>query len=313
MVPLAHGNDGGGSIRIPAACCGLVGLKPARGRISVAPGMGDSPLVTDGVLTRTVADSAALLDVLAGPETGDASWAPPPGRAFADQAAAAPGRLRIAVTTASPLPGTTLDPLAADAVADAAALLGDLGHDVVEIEAPWPGRGLQESFGVMFSALIALSMLDAARLVGREHPIESDAEPMNWAIWRRCEGIDAMRLEAARVGMQALARRLIVTLDPYDALLTPALAERPLPLGTLDTYGPDPMGTFRRSGLFTPYTPIFNATGQPAIAVPLAHGSDGLPLSVQLAGRPAGEGPLLALAAQLEAARPWADRRPLEP
>jgi amidase len=135
-------------------------------------------------------------------------------------------------------------------------------------------------------------------------------EAMSWAIFSMVQKLGAVDSLAANAALQQFARRLISFLDPYDALLTPALAERPLPLGTLDTDAPEPMATFTRSGLFTPFTPVFNASGQPGISVPLCQGEDGLPTGVQLVGRPAGEAQLLSLAAQLEAAQPWADRRP---
>ena len=312
MVPVAHGNDGGGSIRIPAACCGLVGLKPSRGRISAAPELGDSSLGIDGVLTRTVADTAAILDVLEGYETGDATWAPPPSEPFAQSAAGAPGRLRIAATTLAPIAEAVVDPMAAQAVTDAAELLRSLGHEVVEVEPPWRVEGLQELFGVVFSNHIALSIAYSGAVAGRGvGGISSeDMEPMSWAIFSMIQKLGALQGMAATVQLQAHSRRLVSFLEPYDALLTPALAERPLPLGTLDTAAPEPMSTFTRSGLFTPFTPIFNASGQPGISLPLFQGEDGLPLGVQIVGRPAGEGALLALAAQLEAARPWVDRRP---
>jgi amidase len=134
-------------------------------------------------------------------------------------------------------------------------------------------------------------------------------EPMSWAIFSMVKQLGAVEGMAATVQLQSHTRKLVSFLAPYDALLTPALAERPLPLGTLDTAAPHPMSTFTRSGLFTPFTPVFNASGQPAISLPLYEGEDGLPLGVQLVGRPAAEGPLLALATQLEAARPWAQRR----
>ena len=309
LVPVAHGNDGGGSIRIPAACCGLVGLKPARGRISLAPELGDEPLVADGVLTRTVADSAAILDLLAGYEPGDATWAPPPQQPFAAAAAQEPGRLRIAYTTTPPLPDASIDPLCLKAVDDAAALLGELGHELVEVQPPWQIPGLSELFGAVFSIHIALQIPYSAMVAGRE-PTEQDMEPMSWAIYQMTQGFTSVQGAALEVQLQALTRQLVAFLEQYDALLTPALAERPLPLGTLDTAAPDPMSTFTRSGYFTPFTPIFNASGQPAISVPLYEGEDGLPLAVQLAGRPADESTLLSLAAQLEAAVPWAGRRP---
>ncbi|HST34365.1 MAG TPA: amidase [Solirubrobacteraceae bacterium] len=309
LVPVAHGNDGGGSIRIPAACCGLVGLKPARGRISPAPELGDSSLGIDGVLTRTVADTAAILDVLAGYEPGDATWAPAPAEPFAVSAGAEPGKLRIAMTTLPPIPEAQVDPLAARAVADAAELLSSLGHEVEEVEVPWRDDAVRELFGVVFSSHIALSIAYSGRVAGRE-PSAEDMEAMSWAIFSMVQKLGAVQYMGAEVALQAFARRLVSFLAPYDALLTPALAERPLPLGTLDTGAPDPMATFTRSGLFTPFTPVFNASGQPGISLPLYEGADGLPLAVQLIGRPAGEAQLLSLATQLEAAQPWAQRRP---
>jgi amidase len=309
MLPVAHGNDGGGSIRIPAACCGLVGLKPARGRISSAPELGDSPLVADGMLTRTVADTAAILDVLAGYEPGDATWAPPPIEPFAQLSLRGAGSLRIAATVLPPVPDAVVDPICAAGVTDGVELLRSLGHEVDEVDPPWQVDGLSELFGAVFSNHIALSIAYSGAVAGRE-PTAEDMEPMSWAIFsmiRKMSAIDGM---GAAVRLQAFARRLVAFLEPYDALLTPALAERPLPIGTLDTAAPEPMATFTRSGLFTPFTPVFNATGQPAFSLPLFEGEDGLPLAVQIVGRPGGEGALLALALQLEQAMPWAARRP---
>ncbi len=309
IVPVAHGNDGGGSVRIPAACCGLVGLKPARGRISPSPELGDSSLGIDGMLTRTVADTAAILDVLAGYEPGDATWAPPPSEPFASSAARDPGRLRIAATTLPPVPEAEVDPLAAGAVADASELLRSLGHEVEEVDPPWQDDAIRELFGAVFSSHIALSIAYSGRVAGRE-PTAEDMEPMSWAIYSMICELGAIESRGAEIALQAFTRHLVAFLAPYDALLTPALAERPLPLGTLDTAAPHPMHTFTRSGHFTPFTPVFNASGQPGISLPLYQGADGLPLAVQLVGRPAGEAQLLALAAQLEQAQPWADRRP---
>ena len=309
MLPVAHGNDGGGSLRIPAACCGLVGLKPARGRISSAPELGESALVADGMLTRTVADTAAILDVLAGYEHGDATWAPAPAQPFAASAAEPPVGLRIAATTLPPIPDAPVDPLAARAVADASEILRDLGHEVEEVQPPWQDEQLSAIFGAVFCCNIALFIAASGIIAGRE-PAAADMEPMSWAIFSMVKGLGAIDALGAVTRLQAFTRRLVRYLAPYDALLTPALAERPLALGTLDTAAPEPMETFARSGVFTPFTPVFNASGQPAISVPLFHGDDSLPLGVQLVGQPAGEGSLLALAAQLEQARPWAQRRP---
>jgi amidase len=311
MVPVAHGNDGGGSIRIPAACCGLVGLKPARGRISAAPERGEAPLDVDGVLTRTVADTAAILDVLAGYELGDATWAPPPAEPFAAAAGwAGPQstRLRIATTTLPPLADAAIDPQCARAVEDAAGLLRSLGHEVEEITPPWQIEGLSQLFGGVFSIHIAVQILYSGMVAGRE-PTAEDMEPMSWAIHQMTQHLNSVQGLGMEIQLQALTRQLVQFLAPYDALLTPALAERPLPLGTLDTAAPDPMSTFTRSGYFTPFTPIFNASGQPGISLPLYQGDDGLPLGVQVVGRPADEATLLALAAQLEIAAPWAERR----
>jgi amidase len=309
MVPVAHGNDGGGSIRIPAACCGLVGLKPQRGRISAAPELGESLLGIDGVLTRTVADTAAILDVLAGYELGDATWAPAPAQPFADSAAREPAKLRIAATTLPPIADAAIDPLAARAVVQAAELLRELGHEVEEVDPPWQIEGIQELFGAVFCTHVGLSVAFSGIVAGRE-PTAEDMEPMSWAVFCLARKLNAVEGFGATVRLEAFTRQLVEFLAPFDALLTPALAERPLALGTLDTAAPQPMSTFTRSGLFTPFTPVFNASGQPGISLPLFHGEDGLPLAVQLVGRPAEEGALLALATQLEAARPWAERRP---
>jgi amidase len=312
MVPVAHGNDGGGSIRIPAACCGLVGLKPQRGRISAAPELGESLLGIDGVLTRTVGDTAAILDVLAGYEAGDATWAPPPAQPFARAATRPPGRLRIAATTLPPIADAVVDPLCAGAVEEAAGLLRELGHEVVEVDPPWQIEGLTELFGAVFCTHIGLSIAFSGMVTGRGVGgiSEEDMEPMSWAIFSMVQKLNAVEGFGATVRLEAFTRQLVQFMEPYDALLTPALAERPLPLGTLDPGAPNPMETFTRSGLFTPFTPVFNASGQPGISVPLFHGEDGLPLAVQLAGHPAREDTLIALAAQLETARPWAARRP---
>ena len=310
MVPLAHGNDGGGSIRIPAACCGLVGLKPARGRITLAPALGDSFLVTDGVLTRTVAESAALLDVMAGPELGDATWAPPPAESFAASAAREVGRLRIGFTLAPPVGEGGVDPIAERAVRDAAALLGELGHEVEELPtAPWQIPGVMELFSAAFGPAVASTIVFAATIAGRE-PAAADMEKLSWYLWERSAELGAAHYLAAQAQLQALARGFVAAMSPYDAVLTPSLALRPRPIGELFGDNDDPAETFRRAGEFTPFCAIANVTGQPAISLPFAHGEDGLPVGIHFFGRPADEGTLLALGAQLEAARPWADRRP---
>jgi amidase len=309
MVPIAHGNDGGGSLRIPAACCGLVGLKAQRNRVSTAPELGASALTVDGVLTRTVAETATLLDLLAGYESGDAALAPPPVEPFALTAARSPARLRIAFTTLPPLPDATVDPLCVQATERAAALLESLGHEVEEVTPPWQSEDLLDLFGDYFAVHVAVGVYFAALAGASGEPHAPDMEPLSWALWTRCQSISSVAFQVLQTQIQARMRAVVGYLERYDALLTPALAERPLPIGTIDSAAPDPLSTFTRSGYFTPFTPLFNATGQPAIALPLFQGEDGLPLGVQIAGRPAGEGTLLALAAQLEQAEPWAGRR----
>jgi amidase len=308
MVPFAHGNDGGGSLRIPAACCGLVGLKPQRGRISPAPEVGEQFLAQDGVLTRTVAETAALLDLLAGPVAGDSSWAPPPAESFAASAAREPGRLRIALTCAPSLDDVVVDPDCVAAAQDAGRLLAGLGHEVVEADPPWGGEGMFDTFAALFGPAVSSQIAATALRLGRA-PAEDDMEPLSWSVWRMATAIDAVQASLAAVRMQAHARAVVAWAQPYDAILCPTLAEAPLPIGTIDPLGPDPRATFRRSGAFTPFTAISNVTGSPAISVPFAEHPGGLPLGIQLIGRPAGEGPLLSLAAQIEAARPWSGRR----
>jgi amidase len=309
LVPIGHGNDGGGSTRIPAACCGLVGLKAARGRVSSGPDAGQSFLVVDGVLTRTVADTVALLDLMAGYEPGDANWAPPPPAPFGELVARPAKRMRIGLAFNAPLEGATLDPVCAAGARDAATLLESLGHVVEEIVPPWSGLDLLPDFTRAFGPAVSMTTLVGGMLAGRE-PTEDDVEPLTWAVWERARSQDALSLLAAQSRLESVARSLVAFFAPYDAVLTPALAQRPLPIGEVHGRGPDPWDHYQRSGLFTPYTAIVNVTGQPAISVPLFHGEDGLPTAVQLIGPPAREDVILQLAAELEEALPWADRRP---
>jgi amidase len=308
MVPLAHAADGGGSTRIPASCCGLVGLKPTRGRISRGPDLADDLLVQDGVLTRTVQDTASMLDILGGYETGDATWAPPPAEPFAEAAAREPGKLRIGYTATPPIEAP-LDPVCAQAALDAAQLLTELGHEVEEFEAPWGKEDLLHTFVLAFGTPIALGIHFGGLVSGRE-PSPELVEPLTWAFWEGIRERTALDYLLARTQLGAISRMVVAVWENYDVVLTPALAERPVPIGEIDACSGDPWEDFRRSGQFTPYTALFNVTGQPAISVPLYHGDDGLPTAIQLAGRPADEATLLSLAAQLEGAHPWADRRP---
>ena len=312
MVAAAHASDGGGSIRIPAACCGLVGLKTSRGRISVGPGSGEiaRPLSVQFAVTRTVRDAAALLDVAAGPEPGDPFVAPVPRRPYRDAVGADPGSLRVGLMTT--FPGGA-EPVYADGVAAAeltARLLESAGHRVDVAHPPvFDESDRMESFIPMWSAMAASNLARSGRAIGRELG-EEDVEPLTWMLARHGRTVDAVAYTDALFAMQTFARRFMQWwADGWDLLLTPTLGEPPPELGVLDT--PDePFVGFGRAGTFTPYTPVCNQTGQPAISVPIAQGSDGLPVGVHLVADYGREDLLLQVAAQLEAAIPWSDRRP---
>lgn len=306
MLPIAHGSDGAGSIRIPAACCGLVGLKAARNRISVSPLLAESPMATDGFLTRSVGDAAATLDVLAGYELGDANWAPPPEEPFSAAAQRTPGPLRVAFST-RPWVDVPVDAEQVDAVTEAAALLESLGHHVEEMGASFDGVDL-DTFTTVWTAGTAALVRSGARLTGQVISSET-IEQLTWEIWQRAEQTSALDLLEANGALGRVSRQAVTALDPYDALLLPTLNLRPVEVGWIDAaLG---MEAFDRAVRFTSFTAPINLAGLPAISLPLATlAEDGLPNSYQLVGRPAGEGPLLALAAQVEAAQPFAHLRP---
>lgn len=308
MLPIAHGNDGGGSLRTPAACTGLVGLKPSRGRISRGPDLGDSWLATDGVLTRTVADTALALDVMSGYEVGDATWAPRPIEPYAVSMRRAPGRLRVAVTAASPL-GVEVDDESLRGLRFAAELLAALGHQVVEAQPAFPDPSVLDIFLQAFGPLVALAVNYGVLLNGRE-PGEDDMEPLSRAVYERAKATSSIGYLGAVAQLQALARGIVAFFADYDVLVTPALAERPLHTGECNGMGEHAMEDLARSGRFTPFTSLFNVTGQPAVALPVGFGPDGLPTCVQIVGKPLGEDTLLQLAAQIEAAHPWVHQRP---
>ncbi|HEX4735388.1 MAG TPA: amidase [Thermoleophilaceae bacterium] len=308
LVPIAHASDGGGSIRIPAACCGLVGLKVSRGRISRGPDQGESFLSVDGVLTRTVADTAATLDLLAGYERGDANWAPPPFEPFAETAARSPGPLRVALVL-DPGMDVSLDPQAERAARDAAALLESLGHQVVEADAPVQFEQMIEMFTDLWAAMVSLGVM-FGELVSGQTATDENIEPLTMALHQRALETGSSSYLRSMTLLQRVARGAVEWSSQWDLVLTPALAKRPLLVGELDTCAPEPMDTFHASSDFTPFTPFVNVTGQPAISLPMYEGDDGLPLAAHLIGPPLGEGLLLSVAAQLEAEQRWDDRRP---
>jgi amidase len=300
MLPIAHGNDGGGSLRIPAACCGLIGLKPSRGRVSRGPDLGDSFLACDGVLTRTVAETAGLLDVLAGYEVGDATWAPRPVEPYATSVRRDPGRLRIAMTAENAL-GIDVDPECVRGMHQAGELLASLGHEVEHAAPAMPGGDALGLFIQAFGPAVALGIGYGELLAGRP-PGEDEIEPLSRAILELAQTLSSIGYLGAVAQLQALARGLVAFFAEYDLLLTPALAERPLEIGECTGYGEDPMADLARSGRFTPFTALFNVTGQPAISVPLGFGDDGLPTAAHLVAKPLGEDTLLQVAAQMETA-----------
>jgi amidase len=310
LVPMAHGNDGGGSIRIPASCCGLFGLKPTRARNPLGPDFGDmgSGLIAEHAITRTVRDSAALLDATAGPDVGDPYWAPPPERPFIHEVGADPGRLRIGFT-AQPVTEVKIHPDCVSAVFDAAKLCAELGHDVVEVKMDLPGQLVMQSFTSVWSALAAWSIDGMALAVGRA-PTPEQFEPLTWALAERARQQSSSAYLIAVTTLQRLSRQVARFCLDFDVLLTPTLAQPPLPLGSFTAPTDNPWQALVRAAEFIPFTPLCNITGQPAMSVPLYWNSENLPIGSHFAGRFGDEATLFRLAAQLEAARPWADKRP---
>jgi amidase len=310
MVPLAHGNDGGGSIRIPASCCGLVGLKPTRGRVSWAPDWteGAIGLPTDGVLTRTVLDTAVALDLIHGYEPGDSFLVPPPSAPFAEAVTRGPGKLRCGFTRESPN-GAPVDPECQQAVTDAAALLEELGHEVVEASLP-RDEGYVENFVKVWVGGTEDELHTFERWLGA--PLDrSKLEPLTAQMAEISAALSATELLGAIDYLRRLSRTALALWTDLDVLITPTLAKPPIEIGALrPAEGEPPIQMLLNSAGWVPFTPVFNVTGQPAISLPLHQSADGLPIGVQFVGAPATEEMLLSLAGQLEQARPWADRRP---
>jgi len=311
MVPMGHGNDGGGSIRIPASCCGLFGLKPTRARNPMGPATGDTlgGLACEHALTRSVRDSAALLDATHGPDAGDPYWAPPVARPFIEEVGADPGRLRIAVTTAAAT-GVPVHDDCVRAVRETAALCEELGHEVFDFAADdVDGSALSDAFLTLYVAGVTASIAGWAQATGRT-ATEADFEPLTWAMREMGATRSPADYLLATGYLQRFSRQVARWYDGFDVWLTPVLAEPPLPLGTFDAPPDQPLLPLLRAGAWVPFTPIANITGQPAMSVPLHWNDAGLPIGSHFVGRFGDEATLLRLAAQLERARPWADRRP---
>lgn len=310
MVPFAHGNDGGGSIRIPASCCGLFGLKPTRARNPLGPDFGDmfTGLVAEHALTRSVRDSAALLDATAGPDIGDPYWAPPPARPFLQEVGADPGKLRIAFATSAPQ-GTRIKPDCVSAVNDAVSLLTDLGHEVVEASPKINGDMLVPMFMTIWAAGCTWTIDSMAHLINRT-PAPEHFEPATWALYQMGSHRSGSDYLMALQWLQSVSRDVARFMLDYDIWLTPTLGDVPLPLGSFDATPDNAMSGMILAAQFVPFTPICNMTGQPAMSVPLFWNDQGLPVGTHFVGRFGDEASLFRLAAQLEEARPWADRHP---
>jgi len=314
MVPLGHANDGGGSIRIPASECGLVGLKPSRARVSLGPEWGDliGGLVCELAVTRTVRDTAAVLDAVAGPSPGDPYAAPSPVRPYVEEVGRNPGRLRIGMQTAA-FGGTgETHPHCVAAVEEAATLLESVGHHVeaVHIDVLDSPRFV-ETFLLTWAAGTAYDIDHYwPAKIGR--PIrQEEVEPLSWALADVARAANAGDYLAARGWLQAMARGIAGWYETgFDLLLTPTMAEPPPRLGEFDSPPDNPLHGIFRAAALVPFTPAFNATGQPAISVPLHWSAEGLPIGVQFVAPYGREDVLIRLASQLETAAPWAARRP---
>ncbi len=304
MVPFAQGSDGGGSIRIPASVNGLVGIKPSRGRVSNAPlGSDVTGLGTNGPLARTVRDAAVMLDAMAGPVTGDASWAPPPpsGETFLGYADRPVGRLRIGRTLESPMPGALLDPEAATALDDATRLLADLGHEVVDVPTGLLAPDLLAAFERVWTLSGTLLPVPPDRV--------AELRPLTRELRGRGLALSAQAAMEALTALRLFSRRYVQATAGFDVLLAPVTTMTPRPLGWFDADG-DGAADFERQKRYAAFTALYNVTGQPAVSLPLWWTDDGLPIGTMLVGRPADEATLIALSAQLEEARPWARRHP---
>jgi amidase len=331
MVPMAHGGDGGGSLRIPASCCGIFTLKPTRGRNPTGPHTSEHWLgfATEHALTRSVRDSAALLDVSAEPEPTSPYWAPPPERSFLDEISAPAGKLRIAFSDRPQMPATVHRDCAA-AVRDAAFLCAELGHDVTEAAPAIDAEAFAHAFFIVICGSVAAGLELAAEELGRR-PTRDELEISTWLAALLGREFSAGKLIAALDTLQAYARVAHRFFENYDVLLTPTLGCPPLAIGALEPHGVEALAhstianlklgsvlrlprvidaTIRRVFSFVPFTPLANVTGQPSMSVPLYWNAAGMPIGTAFTARLGAEGLLFRLARSLEVARPWWHRLP---
>jgi len=310
MLPMAHATDGGGSIRVPASCCGLFGLKPTRARNPSGPDLGESwsGASVGHAVTRSVRDSAALLDATCGPDIGDPYWAPPAKGPYLSEVGAAPGRLRVAFTSKA-WNGQEVDPECIAAVTQAAKLCESLGHSLEEASPPIDAEAHARSSRVIISAQTRALLESRGTALGRD-PRPEDVEPISWATAEFGRAASASDYVHALVAVHRLGRVVGRFFERYDILLSPTMCRPPHKLGVLAMDGRD-TGAYLNAILGTiAFTSVFNNSGNPAMSVPLHWSAGGLPVGVQFAAPFGDEATLFRLAAQLEAAQPWADLRP---
>ena len=310
IVPLAHATDGRGSIRIPAACCGLFGLKTTRDRNPNGPQDADRAIgfSVDHVVSRSVRDSAAMLDATGYAEPASPYAPPPKERPYIEEIATAPGRLRIAFSSETPN-GRPIHAENQAALEDTAALLEELGHHVEPRGLGIDYRALYRAEGAVSSSNAAARLADMIARVGRE-PESDELEPLTWAGFKLGRKLNGEQVMASWRTLRCMNREVLALFEEYDVYLTPVMGTPPPPIGHIDPVNLEPREVQRRQAVAFPFTPPFNFTGQPAMSVPLAWSSDGLPLGMQFVGRYADEATLFRLVAQLETARPWIQRKP---
>ncbi|MDQ2859712.1 MAG: amidase family protein [Pseudomonadota bacterium] len=310
MVPLAHASDGLGSIRIPAACCGLVGLKVTRDRNPDLPDGGDCApgLVVNHVVSRTVRDSAAMLDATGRPEAASPYPAPPKERPYLEEIELSPGALRIAWSAQTPS-GRPIDPEVEGALHKTVELLRALGQEVVERGLGIDQRALYRAMGPVSGANFAAGMKRLIERLGRE-PEEVELEPLTWASLKSGRKVTGEEALWGLQEMRAINRQILALFETFDVFLTPVMGTPPPPIGYIDPVALAPREVNRRQGAVFPYTPPFNASGQPSISLPLAWSAEGLPIGMMFTARYADEATLFRLAGQLEKEAPWKDRRP---
>ncbi len=310
IVPMAHANDGGGSIRMPASCCGLFGLKPTRARNTLGPDYGEAScgLAAEHAVTRSVRDSAALLDATSGPMVGDPYYPPPPERPYLEEVDSDPGRLRIALNT-RPLTGAEVHADCAKAAEQTALLCAELGHEVVEAAPEIDGMRMVRRFGDAWTGFLGWVVDDWARRLDLT-PKEEDFEPATWATYLHAREQTTAEYLMAVQDLHALSRDVARFFADFDAMITPTQTVPPVPLGYFAYTPDDPRDYVTRLCQYTGFTLMCNVTGQPAMSLPLHWNDQGLPIGVHVVGRYGDEATLFRIAGQLEAARPWADRRP---